>query len=80
MENDKEEGGILVTKGCKPQIKQPVTVYTTNSFKPLSTNDDPRQIKQCNKPPQSNNPRQQRIPRNADKTKYESTDVKPSND
>ena len=37
-ENDKEEGWTLVTRGCKPQVKQSVTIYTTNSFKPLSTN------------------------------------------
>ena len=39
-ENDKEDGWKLVTRGCKPQVKQYVTIYTTNSFKSLSTNND----------------------------------------
>ena len=39
-ENDKEDGWKLVTRGCKPQVKQTITMYTINSFKPLSPNDD----------------------------------------
>jgi hypothetical protein len=54
-ENDKEDGWKLVTRGCKPQVKQTVTIYTTNSFKPLSTNDDPK----TNKTMQQTTPVQQ---------------------
>ena len=57
-DNDKEDGWNLVTRGSKPQVKQTVTIYTTNSFKPLSTNNDLETNKQCNKLPQSNNPTQ----------------------
>ena len=39
-ENDKEDRWKLVTRGCKPQVKQTVTIYNTNSFKPLSTNNN----------------------------------------
>jgi hypothetical protein len=54
-ENDKEDRWKLVTRGCKPQVKQTVTIYTTNSFKPLSTNDDP----ETNKTMQQTTPVQQ---------------------
>ena len=48
-------GWTLVTRGCKPQIKQSVTIYTTNSFKTLSTNKDPK----TNKTMQQTTPVQQ---------------------
>ena len=32
-ENDKEDGWRSVTRGCKPQEKQTVTIYTTNPFR-----------------------------------------------
>ena len=41
-ENDKEEGWTIVTRGCKPKLTQPITIYTNNSFKLLSTNNNPK--------------------------------------
>jgi hypothetical protein len=41
-EIDKEDGWTLVTRGCKPKLTQPITTYTNNAFKPLSTNDNPK--------------------------------------
>ena len=39
-ENDTEEGWTLVTRGGKPQVKQTVTIFTTNPFKSLSTSNN----------------------------------------
>ena len=36
----KKDGWILVTKGVKPELKQPVTTYTSNDFSLLSINKD----------------------------------------
>ena len=37
-----KDGWTVVTKGFKPKLKQPVTVYTNNSFNPLSANNGPK--------------------------------------
>ena len=77
-ENYKEDGWKLVTKGYKPQVKQTVTIHTTNSFIPLSTNNK----LETNKTMQQTTPVQQPYEKDTIKrrrNKKKDTDVKPSN-
>ena len=82
IQKDDDDGWTIVTKGFKPKIKHPVTVYTSNAFNLLTVNDDPKKIHHNCKPMHyqcQTNDHRKKITSNAAKQLYKSIDGIPSN-